>query len=1011
MKALMKCVEYTCNWHYKLLLPVTLLLICSGFLHLVWFPRIYTDDLRDSQRVETGYLRAVGAQLEPLLEAGDVRSVKSALQKTLQEKANWMTLELDGDIRDAAFVSRKSRSIGDTLTHISIPVATADHAPLTLTAGVDLEQPLTKNMRRMQTLEMILALLFALTALSWYFVYEHWVRRPLYALLNSAEQVLGKMSIPIHTLAGSELGKLTRAFEVMHEELGKTRELVDVRHKILEIIRDSQLNFIRDEQPALVFKRLLTGLLDLTGSEYGFMGEVLYTKDGARYLEVITAAGHVDESLAISPGACISDPDTLVGKVINTGDTLIFNHKMKAGIACRPDESTPAPDSFLGVPFMRGQKVIGMFGITNRKSGYDNELIQLLQPLTSTCTGLIEATKNERERQRVANELGDKIEYIKAIVDTVVDGIITIDELGIILSLNPAAERIFGYSAEEVTGKNVSILMPEPYRSAHDKYLSSYKNTGERKIIGIDRELEGQRKDGSVFPMDLAVSEMFTSGCKMFAGVVRDITERRESERIKDEFISVVSHELRTPLTSVHGSLALMAGGMVGKLPVKCQELVRMANTNVERLVRMINNLLDIEKMEAGKFCYEYSVTDMKDVITYAVRESSGYMQKYDVAIAPLELPDNVCANIDHDRIVQVIINLISNAAKYSKPGDRIGISMEADSDWLRVSVTDHGAGIPEEFHSSVFKKFWQSDSSDSRKRGGTGLGLSICKSIIDGHGGHIGFDTLPGVGTTFYFELPLANPAADPLQKRKRQRQDKLCVLICEDDDDIAVLCEFLLRNAGFDVEQAESIATARELLDSQHFDTVILDIGLPDGDGMQIVRELDADGSTIPVIVVSASASSVRNEYADKQTCVVNWIDKPVDQQTLISAVLMSVQVPALTGRRLLHVDDDEDIIELVQNMLDETWEAIPAKSLAQARALLSESYYDLVILDIGLPDGSGLDLLAEIRELGYPVILFSEEDSIESTIHDFEAKLVKSYTSSAKLLKTLLDLTDAA
>ncbi len=212
-------------------------------------------------------------------------------------------------------------------------------------------------------------------------------------------------------------------------------------------------------------------------------------------------------------------------------------------------------------------------------------------------TGIV---RDITERKHIESDLRSSENRVRAVIDTVVDGIITIQRNGIIQTANPATASIFGYEIEEMLGRNVNMLMPEPYHNAHDDYLHNYLTTGDKKVIGIGREVTGQRKDGSTFPMELAVSEMDVNGERMFTGIVRDITERKRLERLKSEFVSTVSHELRTPLTSIRGALGLVLGKSAGELPDKARQMLEMAERNSERLTLLINDILDLEKIESG---------------------------------------------------------------------------------------------------------------------------------------------------------------------------------------------------------------------------------------------------------------------------------------------------------------------------------------------------------------------------------------------------------------------------
>ncbi|MFA7279930.1 MAG: ATP-binding protein [Sterolibacterium sp.] len=346
--------------------------------------------------------------------------------------------------------------------------------------------------------------------------------------------------------------------------------------------------------------------------------------------------------------------------------------------------------------------------------------------------------------------------FTHRIVDSVVDGIVTIDGQGIIQTFNQSASTIFGYTASEVVGQNVRMLMPEPYRSAHDTYLANYRATGVGKIIGNGREVEGCRKDGSTFPMDLAVSLSAHEGQPLFIGLVRDITERKRMERMKAEFVSTVSHELRTPLTSISGALGLVTGGALGAIPDQAKQMLDIAHKNSLRLALLINDLLDMEKLAAGRMPFEMRVESLMPLLEHSLETVRAYGEQYQVRFELVARAEDVNVLVDGIRLQQVMSNLLSNAAKFSPPGAQVEISAHRNGERVRINVIDHGQGISEEFRTRIFQKFSQADSSDTRQKGGTGLGLVISKEIIEHMHGSIGFDSEEGQGTCFYFELPV---------------------------------------------------------------------------------------------------------------------------------------------------------------------------------------------------------------------------------------------------------------
>ncbi len=595
---------------------------------------------------------------------------------------------------------------------------------------------------------------------------------------------------------------------------------------------------------------------------------------------------------------------------------------------------------------------------------------------------------------------------IRTILGTVVDGIITINERGIIETVNPAAESIFGYVANEMIGQNVSMLMPEPYRSEHDGYLNNFRRTGDAKIIGSGREVEGQRKDGSTFPLDLAVNEMWLGSRRMFTGVVRDITERKNIDRMKNEFISTVSHELRTPLTSIRGSLGLVAGGVAGELPEKARSLIDIAANNSDRLVRLINDILDIEKIESGKMVLKKRSIAIAPLIDEAIAANRAFAAQYDVSYRFESQANDMVVYADSDRIMQVLTNLLSNAAKYSPKDGTVDVTLTGDDDEVCIAVADQGAGIPEEFHDSIFQKFSQADASTTREKGGTGLGLSIAKAITEMHDGRLSFETDLGKGTTFLIELPgkhaqvrtavtSADADADPRHR----------VLVCEDDPDVARLLQLMLEENGYAVDVSFSAEQADSLLDQRDYAAMTLDLALPGEDGVSFIRRIrqrDA-AEQLPIVVVSAIADEGARELNGGAFDIVDWLQKPIDQDRLLASVATAAARSSTGHPRILHVEDDADVLQVTAAVIGDAADIAPATTLREARRQLETDRFDLILLDLALPDGSGIELLEEIRPLvpQPTVIIFSAHEADQETARQVSAVLTKSRTTNEELV----------
>ena len=489
------------------------------------------------------------------------------------------------------------------------------------------------------------------------------------------------------------------------------------------------------------------------------------------------------------------------------------------------------------------------------------------------------------ERRVAERRLTDSESRIRAVLDHVLDAIITIDGRGSIKIFNPAAEAMFGYSAADLIGQDVRVLIPgSPFgvqEITHDATLgirreasarhadgrrfpidvafSAIAIDGERRYTGIIRDISDakrqeeeitrfkaaldnardmifmfdpvtltlvyvnrglvetlgmsrktlltmracdlapampehvfraqiaalraeqkgslgyearyRRADGTDLPAEIFLQLVRDTGSAgLFVAIARDLTERRRVDLMKSEFVSIVSHELRTPLTSIRGALGLLAGGAAGEVPQKMRRMVEIALQNSERLVRLINDILDIEKIESGKSDFVIRALDLAVLVDQAVDANRAYGEQYGVRYTvshepgcpPLDGAERTVYAVsgDADRLTQVVINLLSNAAKFAPRDSDIRVTVARQRDGVRVAVSDCGAGIPESFRPRVFEKFSQADASDGRKKGGTGLGLSICKAIVERHHGVIGFDTREAgtcsdSGTTFWFQLP----------------------------------------------------------------------------------------------------------------------------------------------------------------------------------------------------------------------------------------------------------------
>ncbi|MBC8338589.1 MAG: PAS domain S-box protein [Alphaproteobacteria bacterium] len=322
--------------------------------------------------------------------------------------------------------------------------------------------------------------------------------------------------------------------------------------------------------------------------------------------------------------------------------------------------------------------------------------------------------------------------------------------------VNHGARENLGYSIDELYEMTAVDLKPEIPLAKFMEIIEPLR-TGEEKVIQF--ETIHRRKDGSDYPVDVHLELAHRERPPVFVAIILDITDRKAADRMKNQFLSTVSHELRTPLTSIQGALGLIRGGAAGEVTKEAMSMLDIAHDNSNRLISLINDILDIEKMESGKIEYDMTPLLLEPLLEMAIQANREYAGQHDVYLVFKDTVPGGMVRGDHDRLMQVLANLLSNAAKFSPEGSDVTVSMMRVDGAFRVSVTDNGPGVPEEFHDKIFEKFQQADASDTRKMGGTGLGLSITRAIIEDHGGHLDFTAPPEGGATFYFDLPEFKP------------------------------------------------------------------------------------------------------------------------------------------------------------------------------------------------------------------------------------------------------------
>ncbi|MFC7515037.1 ATP-binding protein [Herbaspirillum sp. GCM10030257] len=370
----------------------------------------------------------------------------------------------------------------------------------------------------------------------------------------------------------------------------------------------------------------------------------------------------------------------------------------------------------------------------------------------------------EQRVQQRTRELEDALASVRAnearirtIIETAQDAFVGVDLNGSITDWNSRAEQMFGWTSKEAIGRPlIQLVVPERFRNSYAGAMNIFHRTGEINLLNQRLERLVVNRDGKEFPVEVTIGLAGEKDTAFFSAFLHDISERKKVEQMKNEFISTVSHELRTPLTAIRASLSMLVDGMAGELPADVQGLLDISYKSCERLVRLVNDVLDIEKIESGNMEFHIRKQPLLPVVRHAMETIDAYARQYRVNVQ-LDADIEMDVPVDHDRMIQVLHNLLSNAIKFSPPEATVQLLIRQMNDRVRLSVIDHGAGIPAKFRNRIFQKFAQADSTDSRQKGGTGLGLSICKSIVEEHGGTISFESEAGQGTVFHVDLPMA--------------------------------------------------------------------------------------------------------------------------------------------------------------------------------------------------------------------------------------------------------------
>jgi len=676
---------------------------------------------------------------------------------------------------------------------------------------------------------------------------------------------------------------------------------------LLDTLTNVQSRFIAGVDPGELFDHLLEDLLSVTESEYGFIAQVHHNDDGSPFLRTwaMTNIAWNEATRRMYDehgprGMEFHSLDNLFGRAVTEKAHIISNDPLHDDRQGGRPYGHPPLDSFLAIPVLKAGDVAAVIALSNRPAGYDEALVDHLQPVVATVGSMIEAIRGEQARRDAEERERGQQELYRAVVEHASEAVLAFRDDGIIEAFNPAAEAMSGYSEAEMVGGNVARFIPA---GSFDEYRRLAAENSQAA-----NELMVKSRNGRLVPVEVSIGRTNVGSRVLLTAIVRNIAERKAFEaallnakeaaertsRAKDEFLAAMSHELRTPLNAVIGLSMILRRQTHGPVNEKQTQYLEQVEAAGRHLLELINDILDLAKIEADELEPELATVSLNPLAVAAV----SVVQEQALAKG-VRMEVDCCESLppvvaDARRTKQVLLNLLSNAIKFTAPGGRIGVRGRIEGDQLAVEVWDSGIGIPEGELDNLFVPFKQLDHSLAREHEGTGLGLALTRKLVDMQGGTLNVASAVDHGSTFTFTLPLAvghddgpGPVAD-IDGTGDSVGTAVRVLVVEDNEVNRMMVIDVLEAAGYVTEVAEDGEQVEGVFAEFGPDVVLMDVQLPKRDGLSVTRALKADHATkdIPVIALTALAMKGDEDRCLEAGCDA-YLSKPCDPDELLEAI----------------------------------------------------------------------------------------------------------------------------